>query len=477
MKKKSIIKNYLYNLIYQLLVLVLPFITVPYVSRVLGAEGIGVYAYTISITLYFITFGSLGIALYGQRETAIVRDNKKEYSKLFYEVNILRLITISISMLLFFLAFVLRNSSYSLYFGILLLEILANIFDISWFFQGLEEFKKTVVRNIVVKLLSIISIFLFVKTVNDVWVYVLIYALSVLIGNVSLWFYLPKYLTKVEKQELNLIKHLKPTLALFIPQIAVQVYTLLDKTMIGTIIDGKSEVGYYDQAQKIIKLLLTIITSMGTVMMPRIAYTYSQGDKDKIDDYINNSLRLVFMLALPMMVGICLISDIFVPIFFGEGYEVVSLLMKVISPIILFIGLSNVMGTQYLLPIKRTKEFTLSVVAGATTNFVLNMLLIPKHGALGASIGTIAAELVVTLVQFIFVRNDINVGKAFSKSKTYIIASLLMFVAGIGINYLLGNRMITMIIQLIVCALIYGTTLLIMKDELLIKIKNRIVKA
>ena len=280
-----------------------------------------------ALTPKILAFGSLGIALYGQRETAIVRDNIEEYSKLFIEVSILRLITLSISMILFFIAFVLRNNDYSLYYGILLLEIIANIFDISWFFQGLEEFKKTVLRNIVVKLLSIISIFIFVKTTNDIWLYVLIYALSVLIGNISLWLYLPKYLTKVDIKELNLLKHLKPTLALFVPQIAIQVYTLLDKTMIGTIIDGKSEVGFYDQAQKIIKLLLTIITSMGTVMMPRIAYTYSQGDKNKVDDYINNSFRLVFMLSLPMILGICLVSDVFVPLFFGDGYEMVSLLM------------------------------------------------------------------------------------------------------------------------------------------------------
>ena len=185
-----------------------------------------------------------------------------------------------------------------------------------------------------------------------------------------------KYIKKVSFSELNIVNHIKPVLILFIPQIAVQVYIILDKTMIGTIIADKSEVGFYEQAQKIIKILLTIITSLGTVMMPRIANTFAEGDKEKIREYMNKSFNMVCFLGFPIMFGLIAVSNAFVPVFFGNGYDKVSILMKVISPIIILIGLSNVTGTQYLLPIKRQKEFTLSVVCGALMNFVLNSLLV-----------------------------------------------------------------------------------------------------
>lgn len=221
--KKSITKNYIYNLAYQILVIIIPIITTPYVSRVLGAESIGIYSYTLSIATYFILFGSLGIALYGQREIAYKQDNKKEYSKTFWEIVILRFITMSIATITFYFAFVFRKNEYSTYYGILLLELIGNAFEIGWFFQGLEDFKKTVTRNLVVKLISVISIFVFVKSKNDLAKYFVIYVLSTLLGNASLWLYLPKTLEQVKINELNIVKHIKPTISLFIPQVATQI--------------------------------------------------------------------------------------------------------------------------------------------------------------------------------------------------------------------------------------------------------------
>ena len=257
MAKKTIIKNYIYNLIYQILVLILPLITTPYISRVLGAENIGIYSYTISIVTYFILFGSLGVALYGRRQIAYEQEKGKKYSKTFWEIFLLRIITMLISTIIFYCIFV-NGEKYQLYYKILLLELLANCFDISWFFQGLEEFKKTVTRNVIIKLISVICIFTFIKTHEDLPMYFVIYVLSTLIGNISLWFYLPKFLKKVRLKQLNLVKHIKPTIGLFIPQIAIQVYTVLDKTMIGFIISDKSEVGFYEQSQKILAQNLEI---------------------------------------------------------------------------------------------------------------------------------------------------------------------------------------------------------------------------
>lgn len=471
--KKSIAKNYIYNLSYQILVLILPLITAPYISRVLGPENIGVYSYTISIATYFILFGSLGIAMYGQREIAYMQNKPEKYSKAFWEIIILRFITMVFSMIIFYFNFV-RLNQYHVYYAILLLELFANCLDISWFFQGLEEFKKTVIRNIIVKIISIICIFIFVKTKNDLVKYFWIYVLSTILGNVSLWIYLPKFLRKTRMRELNIRRHIKPTIVLFIPQIATQIYTVLDKVMIGSIITDKSEVGYYEQSQKIVKMLLTVITSLGTVMMPRMANIYINGNNKKIQEYIRNSFNFVFFIAFPMMFGIIAIANNFVPLFFGPGYEKVTLLISVISPILIAIGLSNVIGTQYLLPTKRQKEFTVSVVIGAIVNFIINVMAIKKYGALGASIGTVIAEITVTIVQFVFIRKDINIKKIFILSIKYLLSSVAMFIVCITIGKKINMNIYSIILQVSAGAITYFICLLILKDEFLYKILNRI---
>lgn len=479
MKQKSITKNYIYNLTYQILVLILPLVTTPYISRVLGAKNIGIYSYTISIVTYFILFGSLGIAMYGQREIAYLQDNKQKYSKTFWEIFILRFTTMFISMAIFYLVFA-RNGEYSVYYKILLLEMIANCLDISWFFQGLEEFKKVVIRNTIIKIISIVCIFAFVKNSDDLIIYFIIYVLSTILGNITLWTYLSKFLVKIKFKELNTIKHLKPTIALFIPQIAIQIYTVLDKVMIGAIITDKSEVGYYEQSQKIIKMLLTVVTSLGTVMIPRMANTFINGDTKKIQEYMKRAFNFVFFIAFPMIFGTIAVSNNFVPLFFGQGYEEVSILMCVISPILLAIGLSNVIGTQYLLPTKRQKEFTISVVIGALVNFTINMILIKKHGALGASIGTVIAEISVTMIQFIFVRKDFKLLEILKQSIKYIIASLIMFAICIIIRNFIENSLYCIIAQVTIGTGIYGVMLLLLKDEfvylLLNKIKAKFIK-
>ena len=472
--KKSVTKNYVYNLLYQMLILILPLITTPYISRVLGAENIGIYSFTISISAFFILFGSLGVALYGQREVAYLQDKTKERSKIFWEIVIFRFLTMAISLVIFYFTFAIGNNEYNLYYKILILEIIANALDISWFFQGLEEFKKTVGRNTLVKLISIVCIFTLVKTREDLPIYFMIYVFSILIGNLSLWLYLPKYLEKIKVKELNVLSHLKPTISLFIPQIAVQVYTLLDKTMIGAIIADKSEVGYYEQAQKIIKMLLTIITSLGTVMLPRIASTFAKGNKEKITNYMKKSFNMVFILEFPLIFGILAVSNEFVPIFFGQGYEKVAILMNIISPIILLIGLSNVTGTQYLLPTKRQKEYTTSVVCGSIVNLIMNSLLIWKFGALGASIGTVIAELTVTSIQIFFTRNNFNWKEIIKLSKNYIISSLVMFVVCLLVGKFINSNLISVVLQVSVGAVTYGLMLVIFKDKFVIEVLNKV---
>ena len=472
---KSLKKNYIYNLIYQVIVIILPIVTTPYISRVLGAKNIGIYGYTLSISSYFVLFGSLGVSIYGQREIAYLHKSKEKYSKTFFEIFFMKCITMLLSIIIFYIFFIFKSNKYSIFYMILILDLISNLLDISWFFQGLEEFKKIVLRNLVIKLISLISIFVFVKTKNDLIIYFLIYVLSNIIGNLSLWLSIPKYVQRISIKKMDIFKHFKPTIIMFVPQIAIQIYTVLDRTMIGKIITDKSEVGFYTQGEKIIKLLLTIVSSLGIVMLPRIAKKFAEKDNETIKKYLYKSFNVTFLLSFPLIFGLVLISDSFVPIFFGSGYDKVSIIMKIICPIILFIGVSGIIGYQYFLPTKHQKEYTISVIIGAISNFCINILLIPKYGSIGAAFGTVIAEFIVAMVQIMITKNFFDYKYVLKSNIKYLIVSVLMFIICYTINMIFNLKgSIHIIIDVIIGGGFYFFALFIIHDELLCNTLDRL---
>lgn len=466
MPKKSITKNYLYNLTYQVLILILPLITTPYLARVLGAEGTGIYSYTYTIVNYFVLFGSLGVALYGQREIAYAQEKKQKRKQIFIELVLFRFITISIAVAIYYICFM-RTGIYSTYYRILLFELLAGAFDISWFFQGLEEFKKTVTRNILVRTISVLLIFILVKKREDLVTYMYIYSLADFIGNLTLWMYLPKYFKGVKIGKIKLSHQIKPIILLFIPQITSKLYNMLDTTMLGKIVADKSEAGYYEQSQKVIRLLLTVVTSLGTVMIPRMANMFANGERKQIDYYMKRSFSFTFLLSFPMMFGIISISKAFTPIFFGPGYEKTALLMSIISPIVLLMGVANVLGNQYLIPTQRQKEYTIAVGVGVVVNFILNYILISLWTSVGACIATVISQIVVDYMQFRQLRGEVKFKSIVKLSYKYIFASLIMFIACNLTKIFVSRGMLSIILQVIVGVIVYGIVLIRLKDEYL----------
>lgn len=462
----KVVKNYLYNLSYQILVLIVPLITTPYVSRVLGAKGVGTFSYTNSIVQYFILFGCIGLNLYGQREIAYVQHEKEKRDKVFWELVILRIITVSISLIVFYFTLA-SHGKYSSVFLIMCLDILASMVDISWFFQGIEDFKKIVVRNFIIKIVGVALIFLFVKSYDDLLLYVICHSATLFLGNLSMWAYTPKLVGRVKVRELEIKKHIRPTVLLFLPQIATSVYTVLDKTMIGFLTGLEEEVAYYEQGQKIVKIVMTLVTSLGTVMMPRVANLFKQNEMDKVINYLSKSFRFVFFLSFPMMFGLMAVSCNIVPWFFGSGYGKVVPNMIVVAPILLLIALSNIMGTQYLLPTGRQKEYTLSVVTGCVVNFTLNLLLIPNFLSIGAAVATVIAESSVTGVQVFCTRKDFRFGEIIKDNKHYIISSLVMFVPTYSLARYLPSTIMNTFICVVVGGVIYLGLLFVMKDETL----------
>lgn len=472
--KKSIAKNYIYNLIYQMLTIVLPLITTPYLSRVLGAENIGIYGYTLSIVTYFVLFGTLGIAMYGQREIAYVQNNQTKQSKTFWEIVITRFITLAIASVTFYITFCIRGE-YTTYYTILLLELLANALDISWYYQGIEDFGKTVVRNLVVKILSLVCIFVFVKTQADLWKYMLIYVLANALGNATMWLYLPKMLQKISLKTLEFKKHIKPVLSLFVPQIATQIYVVLDKTMIGNITNNMSDVGFYEQAQKIVKTAMLVVTALGTVMNSRIANAFAENKKEDVKKYLMQAFNIVWMLGIPITLGIMAVSSNLVPWFYGEGYEPVIQLLIATSPILLAIGLNNVTGIQYLIQTKQQKNYTISVTIGAIVNVIFNFILINLIGTVGAAISSVLAEFTILSVHFIYMRKDIKILDVLKSSIKYLISGLIMYVIVLSISKLISSSILNTFILIAIGAIIYFVILLILRDKFLNDIINQVV--
>lgn len=472
---KKVIKNYLYNLGYQILIIILPLITTPYVSRVLGAKGIGTYGYTNSITQYFILFGCIGLNLYGQREIAYYQKDIEKRSKVFFELLLLRIITVSISIVLYYFTFC-QNATYGYIFSIQIIDVIASMFDISWLYQGMEDFKKIVVRNTLVKICGLIIIFMFVKSPADLPIYVLSYSATLLLGNLSMWMYLPKFVKRVNFQKLNILRHIRPTIVLFLPQIATSIYTSLDKTMIGALTGNTAEVGYYEQSQKIIRMSMTLATSLGTVMLPRVANLYKEGKEKAVKESMYASFKFISFLVFPLCFGLIGITKGFVPWFFGTGYEKVVYNMMIIAPIIFIIGFSNVIGTQFLLPTGRQKLYTISVCTGTIVNVICNFILIPNFLSYGAAIATVIAETSVTVVQIFVTKHIFSYKHILKIVYKYIIASLIMSLVLITIsNYLIAS-IINTLIEIIIGCIVYFLILILLKDTtmktLLLKFKR-----
>ena len=347
---KKIKKNYLLNSINQVLVLIIPLITTPYLSRVLEPDGIGIYSYKSSITAYFVLFATFGISCYGQRAISYCQDDVYRRSVTFWETTIIKALSSSIS-LLFFLIMASQSASSTLYY-IMSLNIISCLFDISWFYQGIEDFKSITIRNLFFKTLNVICILIFVRKKSDIYIYSLITLGGMALNSISLWMGIRRHIRFITLNQLHPLRRLPVVLSLFAPSIAIEIYTVLDKTMIGWITKDSFQSGYYEQALKITKTALAVVTSMGAVMMSRIGHYHAIKEKEKLNSTLYDSFRFVWFISIPICFGLIAISNNFVPWLFGKGYDDVSLLIRILSPLVVFIGISNVTGIQYLVPIQ-----------------------------------------------------------------------------------------------------------------------------
>jgi len=403
--RKSLSRNYLYSLLQQFVSVALPLVTAPYLSRVLGPTGLGIIAFSGSIVQYFTLFGGLGLALYGNRTVARVREDKTKLSQTFWEIISLRASLTLFSLLCFLLSLVFLKPNHPEVYLVQSFLILSAALDISWLYMALEDFRGIAIRNVAIRLVGLMLIFALIRSPEDFLKYTFISVFTELLGQGIYWVKIPELVNKPVWSKLRWRIHIRPTLGLFSPQLAIQVYVVLDKTMLG-LLSSLADVALYAQPEKIIKALLMLITTLGTVMLPRMSHLYANKREAEFKDYARKSLLFTSYGTFLFAALVYATGSSFIPLLLGNQFLPSARVFQILSPIIVLIGLSNVLGIQMLIPMGKEKVLSLSVIVGALANFSGNLFLIPRYGANGAAVATLLAEGLVSVIQFYCLRRE-----------------------------------------------------------------------
>lgn len=467
---QSIVKNSAFNVAYKLLNVLFPLVTTTYVARVLLAGGVGKVAYAQNIVTYFVVLAALGIPNYGIREIAKVRDSLEQTNKVFSELMTINFVSTSffliayVGMILSFPFFHDDNIYLHLAVGG---ALVFKFIDIDWFYQGKEEFAFITIRSFFVKILCLIWIFLFVKSVNDVVMFALASVLGVGANNVFNVLHLRKTGVKFSLRDLNLKKHLKPIFVLFASVIAIELYTMVDTTMIGFIC-GDSAVGLYANAIKIVRILIGVVSGVSGVLLPRLSYHYARNELDKCSQLVSKALMVMIFLYIPCQIGLLMDGDVVMPFLFGESFVDGGKTLQIASLLICTLGFSNLFGTQVLLTFGQEKKLFLCTIVAAVINLSLNFALIPRFEQNGAAAASVFAELIVTIMTCVFCKKYIAV----SVGKRFVIASIMsvLFLVGtlFSVKYFVSGYFV-----ILLCSALLGGTIYILCN---IFLKNPILE-
>lgn len=474
-KQKSVKINFLMNIILNMSSLIFPIITFPYVSRILLPVGTGKVSFVTSVVSYFAMLANLGIPTYGIRACAKVRDNKEELSRIVHELFIINIITSTISYLLLFgtvmLIPTLRQEK--LLFVVVSSTIILNTMGMEWLYKSLEQYAYITVRSIVFKFVALILMFAFVHTERDYVIYGGISVFASVASNIFNFINVHRHISIRPVGNYNLRRHLKAVAVFFAMSCATTIYTNLDTVMLG-FMKGSEEVGYYNAAVKIKGVLLSIVTSLGAVLLPRCSYFVEKGMIDEFKRISSKAINFVFLFATPVMVYFILFAKQGIYFLSGSAYADAIIPMKIIMPTILLIGLTNILGIQILVPLGKEKFVLYSEIAGAVVDLLFNVFFIPVHGASGAAMGTLIAEGVVLLVQYMVLRKEIC--GTFQKICyfRFILATVLGGIASIWILTFRLGSFITLLISAICFFGMYVVTLIVLKEPLVLEIKEKI---
>ena len=456
----KVIKNYLYNLSYQILAIILPLITIPYVTRVFTSEDLGNYVFYNSIVNYFSLFAMLGVGIYGTKQIAAASD----VNRTFWNIYAIQLITSLLTFTTYVLVVISIPNMGGIIPIILGVVLFSKMIDISWLFTGKEDFKKITLRNIIVRIVGVISIFTLIKSSDDLYLYVFLIVTFDFLGQFVMWMPAKKFIKRPSFNKKAIKKNLHPIVLLFLPQVAISLYVVLDKTLLG-ILGSYSDVGIYEQGQRLTSILITVVSSLGAVMLPRVANLLSEKKEKEAQNMVRFSFILYNLIIFPMIFGLIAINEVFVKLFLGENFQDVKYVLYIVVFNIMFIGWTNILGYQVLVARNKNKEFMLSTTIPAFVSVSVNIAVIPTFGYIGASMTAVLVEILAFAIQWYYSRNIINKNLLFNKDLAKIIcSSLVMFGAVMLCKMTLGlDGIIGLIIYLAVGGISYLGMLFLLK--------------
>ncbi len=449
-------KNAAYNVAYRVFSILLPIVTAPYLSRVVGKAGVGLYEYAWSISYMFCLVGMLGLENYGTRAIARVRDQREALNRTFSEIWRMQLMVAGLALAGYgvYVAFIAGEERFiALHLTMMSVSCLVNL---DWCLMGLDQFRPIALRNTAVKLMAATAVFLFVKGPEDLWVYALVWSLATLAGCLSCMASLKGKVRLVKVAFSDVARHLAPCALLSITVIAVSVYRQMDKVMVGALA-GMAQNGLYGNAEKIIYCLSGFISAIGTVMLPKVSHLTRQGQTERVLRHIDLSMELILCMVSAMAFGVAAVADRFAPLFFGGEFAASGPLMAALAFTLIAIGFANVIRTQWVLPQGQDRVFIISVSVGAVINLAVNSLLIPRMQAMGAVIGTLMAEFSVPVVQWLFLRRALPYGRYLGFAAVYGVIGGIMLLAVrlLGMALPLGGW-VGLSLQVLVGAAVYG---------------------
>lgn len=474
---KSVKINYIFNLVNTVTGILFPLIAFPYASRILLADGIGQVNFFQSIINYISLLSCLGIPMYAIREIAKVRDNEELRNRITLEILILHILLT----LLGYIAVVILSVTVAKIqvniplFLLLSLSIVFVTVGCEWFYQGVEDFRYITIRGIVVKTLAIILLFLLVKTKQDILWYGAYTVIGGAGGNIFNFFRLRKYINKSDfhGRKLKPFRHLLPALHIFVLNLIISIYINLNSIMLGFMKNNES-VGLFTAATKLTQVTLGIVSSLGTVMLPRLSNLISNKQWDEFKALSQKSMSFVVAVTLPLTVALILLAPFIIPIFCGDTYNAAISTLMILSPIILFIGVSNVLGIQILYPMGKENIVIISTAVGAIVNFGLNLWLIPLMDQDGAAIATFFAELLVTATMLILGRKFLPL-KWSNSYWVYVLSSVIMAGGIYACRFVEMNHIYSLLFAATIGVLVYVSCLYIAKDPILMQIKGFLI--
>lgn len=459
-RENKLASNMVYQMCYQGLALVYPLITTPVISKAFGAEVFGIYSYTYTIAYYFSLIAALGIQTHGSRLIAIYRDSKEQMRKTFWELYFVQLLCSLLSFILYAIFVILNEKVYadvSMAQGIIILTAMV---DISWFFTGLEQFKTMVLRNFMIKILSLVLIFTIIHSKEDLLLYVFIMAGTNLLGQLSIW---PAAISKVGCPRFSWKgsqKHMPTVLKLFLPVLALNSYALVDKTLLG-LFRSMNEVGWYENTDKIIRMPINFVNAAGAVMLPRASYNISRGGDKENNEMVRRTLEFACMLIIPLIFGLIAIAEELVPWYMGDSFLPCIQYIKILSPVIFFMTISNILRMQFFIPHQMDRIYITSIVMAAAVNIFLSISLVESHGIDGVVFATICSEAVGAIFLVVNSWNNVEYIKLVPWLIVYVLCAIPMYLLVRQVGYMLGSSVISTFLQVILGMIVYMFEILI----------------